>query len=91
MGGLKGRYWSRIVCERMSNCRRRWRERGKAGDGLPLSRCLFPSVPVTRYEKTHPVPFVEEDLVKGTDTAPPTLDTPFGRVAAAICFDMVRS
>jgi len=44
-----------------------------------------------RYEKTHPVPGVELNVKAGHASRPPTVDTPFGKVGAAICFDMVRA
>lgn len=41
-----------------------------------------------RYAKRHPVPIVEADAVAGHAKAPPHVDTPWGRVGGAICFDM---
>jgi predicted amidohydrolase len=36
------------------------------------------------------VPLVEGGVVPGTDKRPPTAMTQFGKIGAAICFDMVR-
>ena len=48
-------------------------------------------LPLCRYAKRHPVPSVELDVIAGNDTRPPFLDTPFGRIGGAICFDFVSS
>lgn len=41
-----------------------------------------------RYAKRHPVPIVEADAVAGHARAPPHVETLWGRVGGAICFDM---
>ncbi|MBI4672184.1 MAG: nitrilase, partial [Chloroflexi bacterium] len=41
-----------------------------------------------QYLKTIPVPGAEEAMTVKGDGKLPTLDTPYGRIAAAICFDM---
>lgn len=41
-----------------------------------------------RFEKRHPVPIVEASARGGRARAPPYVETPWGRVGGAICFDM---
>lgn len=41
-----------------------------------------------QYHKPHPVPVIEEPyVVKSEDKTPAVTDTPFGKIAAVICFD----
>jgi apolipoprotein N-acyltransferase len=42
---------------------------------------------VWTYEKTHLVPFGEQDLVVQGDGKVPLVDSPYGRLANVICFD----
>ena len=42
---------------------------------------------VWRYEKTHPVPPVEANMVLG-DGKVSTVQTPYGRLSSVICYDM---
>lgn len=39
------------------------------------------------YTKRHPVPLVESDIARGTQGVLPTIDTPFGRLGGAVCYD----
>jgi apolipoprotein N-acyltransferase len=41
---------------------------------------------VWRYEKAHPVPVAEPDLVPG-DGQVPTIQTPYGRLSTVVCYD----
>ncbi|CAI5993850.1 unnamed protein product [Closterium sp. NIES-65] len=43
--------------------------------------------PMLRYNKSHPVPSVEGDVLPGDGTLP-VVDTPLGRLSVAICFDL---
>ncbi|CAI5533809.1 unnamed protein product [Closterium sp. Naga37s-1] len=43
--------------------------------------------PILRYNKTHPVPSVEGNVLPGDGTLP-VVDTPLGRLSVAICFDL---
>ncbi|CAI5481848.1 unnamed protein product [Closterium sp. Yama58-4] len=43
--------------------------------------------PILRYNKTHPVPSVESNVLPGSGTLP-VVDTPLGRLSVAICFDL---
>jgi apolipoprotein N-acyltransferase len=43
---------------------------------------------VWRYEKTHPVPGPELAVTVPGDGAVPTLQTPYGRLSSAICYDL---
>ncbi|CAI7807756.1 unnamed protein product [Closterium sp. NIES-53] len=43
--------------------------------------------PMLRYNKTHPVPSVEGNVLPGEGTLP-VVDTPLGRLSVAICFDL---
>jgi apolipoprotein N-acyltransferase len=42
---------------------------------------------VARYEKSHLVPFGEQNEVVPGDGTVPLVDTPYGRLSTAICFD----
>jgi apolipoprotein N-acyltransferase len=44
--------------------------------------------PVWTYEKSHLVPFGEQNLVVHGDDRTPTADSPYGRLANVICFDL---
>ncbi|GJP68627.1 hypothetical protein CLOP_g25302 [Closterium sp. NIES-67] len=43
--------------------------------------------PILRYNKSHPVPSVEDNVLPGRGTLP-VVDTPLGRISVAICFDL---
>ncbi|CAI5505165.1 unnamed protein product [Closterium sp. Naga37s-1] len=43
--------------------------------------------PILRYNKSHPVPSVESNVLAGSGTLP-VVDTPLGRLSVAICFDL---
>jgi apolipoprotein N-acyltransferase len=42
---------------------------------------------VWRYEKTHPIPALEADMVRG-DGKVNSIQTPYGRLSSVICYDM---
>ncbi len=43
---------------------------------------------VWTYEKSHPVPFEEQGVIVPGDGKVPEVDTPYGRLANVICFDL---